>query len=131
MLVELKMVECMKTFTLVLSRCFEQSWYVHKYFNAEVYENYRYGVTFWDRMNKCVMDLIRFNINIEKKWRKSENLNQKLLLIQDCINSSEFFVETGYLSSLYWIPSNAKELFEEFEELNRVSLDLGTIHMIQ
>ena len=71
MLAELKMIECINTFTIVLSRCFEQSWYVHKYFNEEVYDNYRYGVSFWDRMNKCIMDLIRFNINIEKKWRRS------------------------------------------------------------
>lgn len=78
----------MKTFILTLTRCFEQSWYVHKYFNEQVYENYRYGVSFWDRMNKSITDLIRFSVNVQKKWRKSDNLNQKLLLIQDCINSS-------------------------------------------
>jgi len=108
MLIELKMIECIKTFTLVLSRCFELSWYVHKYFNEEVYENFRYGVSFWDRVNKSVMDMIRFNVNMEKKWRKTENLNQKLLLVQDCINSSEFFVETGYLSSLSAVPLNSR-----------------------
>lgn len=69
-LMEIKMAECMKTFTILLSRSFEQSWYVDKYFAEEVYENYRYGAPFWDRMNKWIMDLVRFNVNNEKKWRK-------------------------------------------------------------
>lgn len=32
---------------------------------------------------------------------------------------------------MYWIPSDAKELFQEFEEVNQLSLELGTIHLIQ
>lgn len=63
-------MESIKTYTLLLSRCFEQSWYVHKFFNEEVFQNYRYGVSFWDRMNKSINDMIRYNIIVQRKWKK-------------------------------------------------------------
>ena len=88
LMMECKIMSCLKLFIISFSTSLQNSVFLQKYFNEEVWGNYRYGVSYWDRLNKTLSDLMKFNSTLLKRWKKCQQLNQKLSLLADCYNSA-------------------------------------------
>jgi len=57
-------------YSRLLSQSLYKSYYVNKYFNNTVYENYRYGVSYWDRMNKSIGDILKYGVTMRRRYQK-------------------------------------------------------------
>lgn len=116
---QIKYFSVLRSWELATSFGISQSWYVEKYFEQSIVKtqitsektdrniyNYRYSVTYWDRMNKSLMDITRKVYNSLQKLLTLENLDKSLALMADCYRASETFIENGYLNGLLTLPSN-------------------------
>ena len=114
----------MKAWVIAVSIGLRESWYVESYFgtsiskNASQNKNYRYSMTYWDRMNKSIVDISRSISTTMQKMKSIKDLSEILSLLGDCYKASETFIDNGYLNSIF-IPVQTKaELFGNFKELS-------------
>ncbi len=74
--------------------------FIKLYFSQPIWDNQKYSNLYWDRINKILLDLIKLNNKNLDNWKKFEKLDEALLLLKDCYNAPETFVENGYLTSI-------------------------------
>lgn len=103
---EAKFIEALRNYSILLGRVMEKSIFIHEYFKKPVYCNEQYSNMYWDKMNKNIVDLLKHCEKQSGWWRKRKADDKSLLVVRDCLNAGEVFVENGYLGSVSGTPAS-------------------------
>ncbi len=61
---EIKMIYTLRAFILAISKSMPESNFVQIHFTKPAWENHKYSTLYWDKMNKNILDLLKYCIKL-------------------------------------------------------------------